>query len=451
MDHQIAESVCLSPTGETDGKDWFPKQESKRFPRTTKSNPLVRFFRLLGPGLITGAADDDPSAIATYSVAGAQLGTAFLWTAFITWPLMAAVQMMCARIGFVTGKGLAGIFRERYPKSLVVLLSSALLLANIGTIGADLSAMADVVEMVTAINSHYFVILFGIGTAVVTIHFRYHEIVDILKWLTVALLAYVITAVVIRPDWMAILRATFIPSWPTEREAWATLVAVLGTTISPYIFFWQASHEMEVKQEMERPGRNWTRAEIRREMGTRVLAVGGGSFFSNVVMYFIILTAALTLHLHGVTNIDTSAQAAGALGPLAGKFAQTLFALGVIGAGLLAIPTLTCSAAYALAETFDWNHGLNQRFAVARPFYLVIILSTLLGTALDFADVNPVKALFWTAVFNGLLAPPLLAGILMIAGDPTIMNDHCSSHLCRAAVGLTTSLMVVAVIGMFVF
>jgi Mn2+/Fe2+ NRAMP family transporter len=188
-----------------------------------------------------------------------------------------------------------------------------------------------------------------------------------------------------------------------------------------------------------------------REMGARALAVGSGSFFSNVVMYFIILTAALTLHLHGVTNIETSAQAAGALGPLAGKFAQALFALGVIGAGLLAIPTLTCSAAYALAETFEWKHGLNHRFAVARPFYLVIILSTLIGIALDFADVSPVKALFWAAVFNGLLAPFLLVGILMIAGDRMIMNDHGSSRLCRAVVGLTASLMVGAAIGWFMF
>ena len=446
MDHQIAEQVRLSRTGDASRKN--PKQETRRLPRPTKSSRLLRFFLLLGPGLITGAADDDPSAIATYSIAGAQFGIALLWTAFVTWPLMAAVQMMCARIGFVTGKGLAGIFREKYPKSLVVFLSGILLLANIATIGADLSAMADVVEMVTTINSHYFVVLFGVGTAVATIHFRYHEIVDILKWLTLALLAYVITAVVLRPDWITILRATFIPAWPNGREAWATLVAILGTTISPYIFFWQASYEVEVK-----PGtqRLWTRAKMRDEMRGRAFAVGGGSFFSNVVMYFIILTAALTLHLHGVTNIETSAQAAAALGPLAGEFAQTLFALGVVGAGLLAIPTLTCSAAYALAETFEWNHGLNQKFEVARPFYFVIILSTLIGIALDFADVNPVKALFWTAVLNGLLAPVLLAGILMIAGDSTIMKGHRSSRLCRAAVALTTTLMVAAAIGLFVF
>jgi NRAMP (natural resistance-associated macrophage protein)-like metal ion transporter len=445
MGHQIAEKMCLSRTGDASRKN--RKQEPTRLPRPTKSNRLLRFFVLLRPGLITGAADDDPSAIATYSIAGAQFGTALLWTAFVTWPLMAAVQMMCARIGFVTGKGLAGIFRKRYPKSLVVFLSGALLLANIATIGADLSAMADVVEMVTTINSHYFVVLFGVGTAMVTIHFRYHEIVDILKWLTVALVAYVITAVVLQPDWMAILRATFIPTWPSGREAWTTLVAVLGTTISPYIFFWQASYEVEVKPGTQRV---LTHAKTKEEMRGRAFAVGGGSFFSNVVMYFIILTAALTLHLH-VTNIETSAQAAAALGPLAGKFAQTLFALGIIGAGLLAIPTLTCSAAYALAETFEWNHGLNQRFEVARPFYLVIILSTLIGIALDFADLNPVKALFWTAVLNGLLAPILLAGILMISGDSTIMNGHGSSRLCRVAVALTTILMVAAAIGLFAF
>ena len=394
MDRQIADDVCRSRTGEVGRADRRTKQESKHSPRTAQSNRLVRSFFLLASGLIIGAADDDPSAIATYSIAGAQFGTAFLWIALITWPLIAAVQMMCARIGFVTGKGLAGNLREKYPKSLVILLAGALLLANIATIGTDLSAMADVAEMVSAINSHYFVVLFGIGTAVATIHFRYHEIVDILKWLTVALLAYVITALILQPDWITVLRATFIPSWPQGREGWATLVAILGTTISPYVFFWQASYEVEVRQETKRVRQVSTRAEMSREMRARALAIGGGSFFSNVVMYFIILTAALTLHLHGVTNIETSAQAAAALGPLAGKFAETLFALGVIGAGLLAVPILSCSAAYALAETFEWNQGLNQRFTVARPFYLVIILSTLIGVILDFADVNPVKALF---------------------------------------------------------
>ncbi len=451
MDHRIAGDVCLSQAGGANGNRSATELETNRFRQKKKSNRFVRFLSILGPGLITGAADDDPSAIAAYSIAGARLGTGLLWTAFITWPLMAAVQMMCARIGFVTGKGLAGTLRDKYPAPLIILLSGALLVANTVTIGADLSAMADVAEMVTAINSHYFVVLFGIGTAVATIHFRHHEIVDILKWLTVALLAYVITAVVLRPDWMAILHATFIPSWPSGREAWATLVAVLGTTISPYIFFWQASHEVEVKNAAKRPGHAWTRAEKTREMQERAFAVGGGSFFSNVVMYFIILTAALTLHLHGVTNIETSAQAACALAPLAGKFAGTLFALGVIGAGLLAIPTLTGSAAYALAETFAWNHGLSQKFADARPFYLVIILSTLIGIVLDFANVNPVKALFWAAVLNGLLAPFLLIGILMIARDPVIMNHHCSSRLCRAMVGLTATLMVGAAIGMFLF
>ncbi len=451
MDHRVAGNACLSHAGGTNGSRSAAEPETNRFRHKTKSNRLVRFFSLLGPGLITGAADDDPSAIAAYSIAGARLGTGLLWTAFITWPLMAAVQMMCARIGFVTGKGLAGTLRNKYPAPLIILLSGALLVANTVTIGADLSAMADVVEMVTAINSHYFVVLFGIGTAAATIHFRYHEIVDILKWLTVALLAYVITAVVLRPDWMTILHDTFIPSWPSGREAWATLVAVLGTTISPYIFFWQASHEVEVKNAAKRPSHSWTHAETAKEMQERALAVGGGSFFSNVVMYFIILTAALTLHVHGVTNIETSAQAAGALAPLAGKFAGTLFALGVIGAGLLAIPTLSGSAAYALAESFRWNHGLSQKFADARPFYLVIILSTLTGIVLDFANVNPVKALFWAAVLNGLLAPFLLIGILMIARDPTIMNHNCSSRLCQTIVSLTAMLMVAAAIGMFVF
>jgi NRAMP (natural resistance-associated macrophage protein)-like metal ion transporter len=452
MEYQIARDVCLPYMNGTCGaRDSSTEVRAKHQSRRAGSNRFIRFFARLGPGLITGAADDDPSAIATYSIAGAQLGTALLWTAFLTWPLMAAVQMMCTRIGVVTGKGLAGALRERYPKPLIALLCGALLVVNTVTIGADLSAMADVTEMVTAINSHYFVFLFGIGIAAATIHLRYHQIVDILKWLTLALLAYVMTAIVLRPEWRPILRATFIPSWPGGPGGWATLVAVLGTTISPYIFFWQASHEMEVQKRTAHPSYAWTDEERRSEMRTRAFTVGAGSFFSNVVMYFIILTAALTFHLHGVTNIETSAQAAGALAPLAGRFAEMLFAVGVIGAGLLAIPTLTGSAAYALAETFEWNHGLNERFAAARAFYLVIILSTLIGIVLDFADVNPLRALFWAAAINGLLAQFLLVGILLIACDPIIMKGHCSSLLSRSVVSLTALLMIGAAIGMFVF
>ena len=291
----------------------------------TRPNFIKRFFSVLGPGLITGAADDDPSGIATYSIAGAQLGTSLLWTAFITWPLMAPVQRMCARIGMCTGKGLAGALRDKFPKRLVALVALALLIANTINVGADLSGMADAAEMLTGFNSHYFVVLFGLIIAYATIRFRYYQIANVLKWLAATLFAYVITAIVIRPDWTTIVHDTFVPSWPKGHEAWATLVAILGTTISPYLFFWQASQEVEEEKAMGRRMRIRRQGATSKEIRDRKLDVGVGTFFSNLVMYFIILTTALTLHLHGITNIETSSQAAGALAPLAGKFAATLF------------------------------------------------------------------------------------------------------------------------------
>lgn len=412
---------------------------------------MRRFFAALGPGLITGAADDDPSGIATYSIAGAQLGTTLLWTAFITWPLMAPVQMMSARIGMVTGKGLGGALRDKFPKAVIATAALALLIANTINVGADLSGMADAAEMLTGMNSHLLVVFFGVVIAVATVWCRYHQIAKVLKWLTLTLFAYVITAFLVRPDWRTILHDTFVPTWPKGHEAWATLVAILGTTISPYLFFWQASQEVEeekaIGRRMVMQRRNATDTEIRN----RKLDVGVGTFFSNLVMYFIILTTALTLHKHGITNIETSAQAAGALAPLAGKFASTIFTLGILGVGFLAIPTLTGSAAYAFAETFHWQQGLDQKLKSARAFYGVIILSTVIGIALVFAQINPIKALFWTAVINGLLAPFLLIGILLVASDDKIMNHQPSSLLGRAVVGFTALLMFGAAIGMFAF
>jgi NRAMP (natural resistance-associated macrophage protein)-like metal ion transporter len=414
-------------------------------------NPIVRFFANLGPGLITGAADDDPSGIATYSTAGALLGTGQLWTALITWPLMASVQMMCARIGMVTGEGLAGALHKKFPKPLIVIAALALLAANTINIGADLTGMADAAEMLTRINSHYFVILFGLAIAVATVQFRYHQIANVLKWLALTLFAYVITGFVIGPDWSKIAHDTFVPSLPKGHEGWAMLVAILGTTISPYLFFWQSSQEVEEEKAIGRRMLAWRRGATRREIGVRKMDVGTGTFFSNLVMYFIILTTALTLHAHGTTNIETTKQAAEALLPLAGKFAYLLFTVGIIGVGFLAIPTLAGSAAYAFAETFGWRQGLDSKFTAARAFYGVVILSTLMGVALDYAGVNPVKALYWTAIINGLLAPFLLVGVWLVAYDRKIMQNQPSSRLGLTFVGLTTLLMFVAAIGMFVF
>jgi NRAMP (natural resistance-associated macrophage protein)-like metal ion transporter len=425
--------------------------EARRNSHKESRNPIVRFFANLGPGLITGAADDDPSGIATYSSAGALLGTGQLWTALITWPLMASVQMMCARIGMVTGKGLAGALRQKFPKPLIVIAALALLLANTINIGADLSGMADAAGMLTGIHSHYFVVVFGLAIAIATVQCRYHQIANILKWLALTLFAYVITGFVIGPDWSKIAHDTFVPSLPKSHDGWAMLVAILGTTISPYLFFWQSSQEVEEEKAIGRRMLAWRRGATRREIGTRKMDVGIGTFFSNLVMYFIILSTALTLHAHGTTNVETTKQAAEALLPLAGKFAYLLFTVGIIGVGFLAIPTLSGSAAYTFAETFHWRQGLDSKFKAARAFYAVIILSTVMGVALDFAGVNPVKALYWTAIINGLLSPFLLVGVWLVASDRKIMCNQPSSRLSLLSVGLTTLLMFAAAIGMFVF
>ena len=416
-----------------------------------KQNIIRRFFANLGPGLITGAADDDPSGVATYSVAGAQLDTSMLWTAFITWPLMGCVQFMCARIGMVTGEGLAGALRKKFPMPLLIIASLALLVANTVNIGSDLSGMAAAGEMLTRINSHFYVVLFGIAIAAATVMFRYYQIANILKWLALTLFAYVITAFLIGPDWRAVAYDTFVPSWPKGHDAWATLVAILGTTISPYLFFWQSSQEVEEDKAMGRRMLRQRKGATGKEIVNRKVDVATGAFFSNFVMYFIILATALTLHKHGITKIETSKQAAEALLPLAGRFAYLLYTAGLIGVGFLAIPTLAGSAAYAFAETFHWKQGLDQKLKHARAFYAVVTLSTLIGIGLDFANVNPVKALFWTAVINGLLAPFLLVGILLAASDSVIMNKQPSSKLSLIVVGITTLFMFGAAIGLFVF
>jgi NRAMP (natural resistance-associated macrophage protein)-like metal ion transporter len=418
--------------------------------RPTESR-VRRLFAVLGPGLITGAADDDPSSVGTYSVVGAQFGTSILWTAVITWPLIAAIQMVCARIGIVTGRGLARALGEKFPRPLVALISLALLLANTITVGADLSAMADALEMLTALNSHYYVVFFGVIIGLGTVLFRYRQIANLLKWFAFSLFAYALTAFVVHPNWGAVLRETFQPTWPTGREAWAGMVAILGATISPYLFFWQASLELEEKRDLGPVVHSDGPDAKAKRLSARRLGVGFGTLFSNLAMYFIILTTALTLHRHGVTNIDTSRDAAAALIPLAGTFAATLFTIGIVGVGLVAIPTLITSSAYALAETFRWKDGLSRRFHAARPFYNVIILSSLIGIALDLTDTSPMKALFWAAVVNGLIAPFLLVGILIVASDRKIMRDQPSPLLARLIVGVTALAMFGAAIRMFVF
>jgi NRAMP (natural resistance-associated macrophage protein)-like metal ion transporter len=408
-----------------------------------------QFWDSLGPGLITGAADDDPSGVATYSVAGAQLGTNLLWTALITWPLMAGVQMMCARIGMVSGCGLTAAFKSKFPRPVLIVAITALLAANTINVGADLAGMADAAELLTHLSSHIWVLVFALVISIATVRLRYYQIAKSLRWLALVLFAYVISAFVIHPDWKAALHDTFIPSMPRGKEGWETLVAILGTTISPYLFFWQATQEVEEEKASGRNTLKARRGATQTAILTRKFDVGMGTFFSNLVMYFIILTTAFTLNRHGLKNVETSKDAANALLPLAGRLATTLYTVGIVGVGLLAIPTLTGSAAYAFAEAFGWRQGLDKRLNQARSFYAMILLSTLVAVAMDFSKISPVKALYWTAVINGVLAPFLLVGILIVACDEKLCCGQTSSWLGRLAVGITALAMFAAAIAMF--
>jgi NRAMP (natural resistance-associated macrophage protein)-like metal ion transporter len=407
-------------------------------------------LKSLGPGVITGAADDDPSGIATYSVAGAELGTKLLWTALLTWPLMAAVQMMCARIGKVTGQGLAANFKQRFPSWLLLGVVTALLAANTINIGADLAGMADAAEMLSGINSHLLVVLFALLISWATVRLHYHQIANVLKWLVLVLFAYPLTAFVAGADWRQVVRATLVPSMPHSRNEWSMLVAILGTTISPYLFFWQASEEVEEEKSAGQSTLAQRRGATRQELELRNFDVGVGAFFSNIVMFFIILTTAITLNRHGTTHIETTREAAEALRPLAGRFAATLFTAGIVGVGFLAIPTLAGSTAYAFAETLGWRQGLDKDLKQARAFYALILLSTGVGVGLDFTGINPVKALYWTAVINGLLAPFLLVAILVVASDRMLMQGQPSSRLGWTVVAITTVAMFAAGVAMFV-
>jgi len=410
--------------------------------------PVAQVLGALGPGVITGAADDDPSGIATYSITGAQLGTGMLWTALLTWPLMAAVQMMCARIGMVTGQGLATSMRAKVPRMVMVLIALGLLAANTINVGADLTGMADAAAMFTGVSSHWLVILFGVAISWATIRLPYHRIANTLKWLAAALFAYVVTMIHVKPDWSKVLHDTFVPSWPSSSTEWATLVAILGTTISPYLFFWQTSIEVEEEKGKGRKSVASRVGATAEELRERHIDVGVGTFFSNFVMFAIIVTTAATLHKSGHTTIQTSRDAAEALRPLAGPFASLLYTVGLLGVGMLAIPTLTGSAAYACAEVFGWKEGLDRKWREAPWFYAVVVVSTLGGIAMDFLHVPPLTTLFWSAVINGLLAPFVLLGILLVASDHKLMHGQPSSRLSRVVVTATMMVMFGAALGL---
>jgi NRAMP (natural resistance-associated macrophage protein)-like metal ion transporter len=413
------------------------------------NHAIQKFFAELGPGLITGAADDDPSGIATYSVSGAGFGYGPLWTALFCFPLMAAVQMMCSRLGMVSGRGLAAVVRRRYSRWVLWGACLLLIVANVINIAADLGGMAEATEMVTGIPSKWMTPVFAVVIVASLFWTSYRTIARVFKWLTLVLFAYVITAFLAHPDWAAVLRATFIPDIQWSGEYLSVLVAILGTSISPYLFFWQAAEEVE---EERAEGRNTvakrrgaTDKELRRAR-TDVLA---GMFFSNFVMYFIILTTAATLHAHGITKIATASQAAEALKPLAGQGAYWLFSLGLIGTGMLGVPVLAGSSAYAISEAMSWRASLESKPRLAPKFYGVLAVAIALGVALDYLGLDAVKMLFWSAVANGVLAPPLIVLVVLLTTDSTVMGTRVNPPLLKWMGWLAAAVMTAAALAMF--
>jgi NRAMP (natural resistance-associated macrophage protein)-like metal ion transporter len=403
---------------------------------------------VLGPGLVTGASDDDPSGIATYSSVGASLGYGMLWTAIATFPLMTGVQLVCARIGLVSGRGLAGALRQHYPHAFLYAACALLLVANVFNIAADLAGMGDAVEMLTGVTSHVWVPLFGIVLIVVTVYTSYATFARMVKWLTAVLFAYIAATFLAKPDWHAALAASVVPSLRWETGYLEALVAVVGTTISPYLFFWQACQEVEEERAKGRETiakRQGATAQELRDAQTDVVT---GMCFSNVVMYFIILCTASTLYRAGAHEIETTRQAAEALRPLAGDGAYLLFTLGIVGTGLLAVPILAGSASYAVSELFRWRAGLDFRPYQAKRFYVVFAAAIAAGIALDALKVNAVRLLFLSAVVNGLLAPPLLVLVMLVGGNKRIMGVHVNPRWLSALGWTATAVMAAAALAL---
>jgi NRAMP (natural resistance-associated macrophage protein)-like metal ion transporter len=382
-----------------------------------------RILASLGPGLITGAADDDPSGISTYSVAGASFGYAPLWMALLTFPLMVAIQLMCARVGMASGRGLAGVIRQRYPRWVLWSACALLGIANTINIAADLGGMAESTALVSGVHRGVWLPLYAGVLTSALVWTSYRTIARLFKWLTLVLAAYILTALFIQVDWRVALISTVVPQVRFTREFLEVLVAILGTTISPYLFFWQAAQEVEEERAM---GRNLQqrRGATTRELNESRTDVLAGMLASNLVMYFIILTTAATLHASGRTHITTAREAAEALRPLAGSGAYWLFTLGIIGTGALAVPVLAGSCAYAVSEAAAWRHGsLAAPPHRAKRFYAVMVVSVCVGLALDYTGVNPIRLLFLSAVVNGVLAPPLVLLIVLLANDAELMGD----------------------------
>ena len=417
-------------------------------PRNKKSKPseIKRFLKILGPGLITGSSDDDPSGIATYSQAGAKFGLATLWTALITFPLMAAIQEMCARIGIVTSTGLTSNIRNNYPKSVLYLMILFTFPAVILNIGADIAGMGAVANLIfPSIPSYFFTIGFTGILMIMIIYLPYGKISAILKYLCAFLLLYLIVPFLTKQDWNEISKHTFIPTIKFNKEFISILVAILGTTISPYLFFWQATMEAEdIKHKRKRL------IVDKRMIHKMDMDVDFGMFFSNLVMYFIILTTGTVLFKGGITEITSVEQAAKALEPLAGKLSYLLFALGVIGTGFLAIPVLTGCLSYMLSETFNWNGGFDKKYYQAKPFYWVVIVSLLIGLAINYVGINPVQALIYTAILYGITSPVLILIILHISNNKKVMGKFTNGKWSNI-LGVITLLLMTAAVALLIY
>jgi NRAMP (natural resistance-associated macrophage protein)-like metal ion transporter len=413
------------------------------------SKLLKRSFSILGPGLITGAADDDPSGISTYSVAGAAYGYATLWIALLTFPLMAAIQLMCARLGIVTGRGLAAAVRIYYPRWVLWGSCSILVAANLINIGADLGGMADATQLITGIRSLVWIPVYALFIMGLLFWSSYKLISRIFKWMTIVLFSYVFASFYAHVNWRHALAVTIVPHLEWSRGFLAVLVAILGTTISPYLFFWQAAEEVEEERTQgrtlaERKGA--TAGELRTARADTVV----GMFFSNLIMYFIILTTAATLHAHGQTDITSARQAAEALRPLAGGGAYLLFTLGLIGTGMLGVPVLVGSCAYAVAEGAAWRGSMADKPRSARKFYAVMGIAMTLGLVLNYLGFNAVKMLFWSAVINGLLAPPLILLVILLTSSSEVMGKRVNSPLLKYIGWVTFGVMTAAAVGMII-
>lgn len=414
-----------------------------------KTNRLQNFFSDLGPGLITGCADDDPSGIGTYSAAGAAFGYGLLWTAVVSFPLMCAVQLMCGRLGMVTGRGLAGAVRLHYPRWVLWTACGLLVAANVFNIAADLGAMGDATQLVTGLTAYLWTPLYALVIVGFLFWSSYRQIARVFKWMTLVLFAYVLTSFFAHIDWMAALRLAITPQMAWSRESLAMVVAILGTTISPYLFFWQASQEVEEERAQGKSlaQRKGASDEELRRLRVDVLT---GMFFSNFIMFFIILTTGATLHRHGIRDIGTARQAAEALRPLAGHAAYLLFTLGLVGTGMLGVPVLAGSCAYAIAEAAAWRGSLERKPRGARRFYGVLAVAMGVGLFLTYFGWDAVKMLFWSAVFNGVLAPPLILLILLLTANRKVMGERVNSWPVGIFGWATFVVMASAAMGMFV-